>query len=263
VIAMKVQLAVLPLAVLCWLRLPFALGQNPSGNPREMLQSALVQMGADKLNDVVLAGNAELIAGSTDETGTFWSRAARNGFHELRLKLPTASHAEIRALQKGVLQGTRSDARGDQHSIPEHNLLVNHSWFFPSIMLARLVRSQRAAISFVGTEDKDGQPVDHFVIQEGAGADGARANPKMAHLIQIDLYLDSQTLRPAALGFNLHPDSDALTDVPVEIRYDHYIQSSGVWLASHIQRYLNNSLTLDLTIQTEEFNTGFPESQDN
>jgi len=41
-------------------------------------------------------------------------------------------------------------------------------------------------------------------------------------LSQTDLYLDSTTLLPAAMTFNIHPDDNALLDIPIEIHFSEY-----------------------------------------
>ncbi len=54
--------------------------------------------------------------------------------------------------------------------------------------------------------------------------------PTFAHLTQVDFFLDSTTLLPAAITFNIHPDNNALLDLPVEIRFSDYrvVSPSGV-----------------------------------
>jgi hypothetical protein len=220
----------------------------------------LAGLGSSNLQDATLTGASTLTAGRTNETGRFSAQTAVNGFHQLQLDLPTASRTDVQSFPTGIAQGYWLDTQGVQHAVPEHNLIVGHSWFFPSIALARLLQSSHSAFSLVGTETKDGILVEHFTITNGVLADGSLPGPKQAHLEQLDLYLDSQTLRPAILSFNLHPDSNALIDIPVEVRYSAYIQTGGVWLPSHVQRYINSTLNLNLTVQTAQFNTGFPQS---
>jgi hypothetical protein len=76
----------------------------------------------------------------------------------------------------------------------------------------------------------------------------------------MDLYLDATTLLPAKLEFNLHPDRDAGTDIPVRIEYANYQTVNGVVLPHHLQKYLSNSLTQDIQIQTANFNSGLTAS---
>jgi hypothetical protein len=45
-------------------------------------------------------------------------------------------------------------------------------------------------------------------------------------------------------------------DIPVAIQYSNYQTISGVTLPLHVQKYINNGLTLDLQIQSASFNSG-------
>src|SRR5436190_719013 len=76
------------------------------------------------------------------------------------------------------------------------------------------------------------------------------------HLTQIDLYLDTTTLLPAALTFNIHPDNDMGLDLPVEIRFCDYRQVNGAQIPFHVQKSLNGSSLLDLQFQTVTLNSG-------
>lgn len=239
---------------------PYVYGQNPAPTPRNVLIGVLAELNSANLQDATLTGHMEFIAGKTDETGTFTAKTAVNGYHRIQFDLDTASRTDTRNVHDGRTQGTWHNAQGVEHAVVEHNHLVDHSWFFPSIALARLLQSSHAAFSFVGVETKDGVSVEHYTMNDGARPDGTLPNPKLAHLQQIDIYLDSQTMRPAILAFNLHPDSNALVDIPIEVRYSSYAQINGVWIPTHVQRYINSTLNLDLTIQSAEFNNGFPES---
>jgi hypothetical protein len=73
---------------------------------------------------------------------------------------------------------------------------------------------------------------------------------------QVDIFLDASTLLPAAIAFSLHPDDNALLDIPLEIRFSDYRPVSGAQVPFRIQKYLNNSLILDLQLQSTAFNTG-------
>jgi len=72
----------------------------------------------------------------------------------------------------------------------------------------------------------------------------------LQHLSQVDVFLDSPTQLPVALAFNQHPDNDAGLDIPAEVRFSDYRAVNGVQVPFRIQKYLNNSLILDIQIQT-------------
>jgi hypothetical protein len=253
--------------LICTVPVPLVHGQNAApvaqnGAPtaQSLLTGVLTQLNSANLKDATLTGRSEFVAGQTEETGTFTAQSAVDGFHRIQLSQPTTSRTDIRAVSSGVPQGFWISSQGVENTVPEHNVLVDHSWFFPQIALARLLQSSHAAFSFVGTTTKNGSSVEHFTMTNWVRPDGSMPSAQLAHIEQVDLYLDSQTLRPAILDFNMHPDSNALVDIQFEVRYSSYIEISGVWLPSHIQRYINSALNLDLTVQTAEFNTGFTES---
>jgi hypothetical protein len=72
----------------------------------------------------------------------------------------------------------------------------------------------------------------------------------------LDFYLDSATLLPAAITYNIHPDNNALLDVPVQSRFSDYRSVSGAKIPFHIQRFLNNTLTKDLEVLNVTINSG-------
>jgi len=84
----------------------------------------------------------------------------------------------------------------------------------------------------------------------------AFADPLWQHLSTEDFYLDSTTLLPLAITFQVHPDLDAATDIPAEVDFANYQPVSGVLVPFHIQRQLNGGVVLDLTVGSAAFNTG-------
>ena len=76
----------------------------------------------------------------------------------------------------------------------------------------------------------------------------------------MDFYLDPNSLLPVALDFNQHPDDNALIDLPVEIRFSGYQTMSGVAVPEQVQKYLNNTLILDLQLSNATFNSGLSTS---
>jgi len=78
----------------------------------------------------------------------------------------------------------------------------------------------------------------------------------MQHLSQMDLYLDAVSGLPAAMTFNIHPDNNALLDIPTEIRLSDYRMVNGAQVPFHVEQYLNNSLVLDFRFDAVTINTG-------
>lgn len=58
------------------------------------------------------------------------------------------------------------------------------------------------------------------------------------------------------LFFNTHPDNDATYDIPVDIEMAGYQAFSGFLVPTHIQRIVQVSLALDISLLSAAFNTG-------
>jgi hypothetical protein len=235
------------------------------------------------INDVTISATARRIAGSDDETGAATLTAMAAGDSRVELSLPSGVRNEIRnpagtplpdtlapGLPAGVTQtpqpvGSWSGPDGIAHRMATHNTLTEATWFFPAFAVATLMSSQNYVISYVGQETRDGQQVLHLSASQqswpiASGQSPIQAPPLMQHLSQRDLYLDPITLLPVVLVFNVHPDNNALVDIPVEIRFSDYRALGGAQVPFHVQRYLNNSLVLDLTLSAVTLNNGLTPS---
>lgn len=51
-----------------------------------------------------------------------------------------------------------------------------------------------------------------------------------------------------------------MLDIPTEIHFSDYRTVNGVPIPFHVQKYVNNSLTLDLQFQTAVLNNNLPAS---
>jgi hypothetical protein len=80
--------------------------------------------------------------------------------------------------------------------------------------------------------------------------------PTSRQLSSVDFYLDATTLLPVATVFNAHPDDDAGTNIPIEIDFGNYQNINGVNVPLHIQRYVQGTLMVELSISTVSLNTG-------
>ena len=74
------------------------------------------------------------------------------------------------------------------------------------------------------------------------------------------MYLDSASLLPVAITFNLHPDVDAGTDIAAEVRFSDYRLVSGIRVPFHVQEFLNGGLVLDILISNVTVNLGLQDT---
>jgi hypothetical protein len=235
---------------------------------------------ATVISDVTLTGSAQRIAGSDSETGTATLMAMAPAYSKLSLDLPSGLRSEIRnpagtpppgSVPPGVLAsvslvqpvGAWSGPNGVLNPIAQQNLMTDAVWFCPVFTLTNVVASQAYVLSYVGPSTLNGQAVLHVsAIQQFSALSNAPAQTTalLQHLSQMDFYLNATTLLPVALVFNVHPDTNALTDIPTEIVFSNYQAVSGVQVPLHVQKYLNNVLALDLQFTNAVLNSGLSAS---
>jgi hypothetical protein len=227
-----------------------------------LLQQAVGTLaGSTTLADVTLTGAARRIVGSDDETGTVVLEALATGQTQLKFSYPSGQRSELTSFStSGTPVGSWAGPDGVSHAMSQHNLWTDSSWFFPALTLSKLLASQTSAVTLAGQENKDGVAVTHLTAFQQFPDVPADMAQLMQHVSQMDIFLDTKTLLPVVLDFNVHPDDNMLLDIPVEIRVSDYRAVNGVQAPFHIQKYLNNSLILDIQVQTATLNSGLAAS---
>lgn len=289
-----------PVLLLACLAFPAALlaqesttTSTPTSDPQAvaLVQRSLAALtGGVAVTDVTLTGSAHRIAGSDNETGTATLEAIFAGDSRVELGFASGNRIEIRnhsalplpgslppgvpaaAAQMPQALGAWIGPDGSTHPMAGHNVMTDAAWFFPALTLERLAASQSYILAYVGQETHDGVAVLHIsAVQPYSpppGTSSATNVPLLevpptqliAHLTQMDLFVDPNSLLPVALDFNQHPDSNALLDIPVEIRFSGYQSNNGVAVPMHVQKYLNNVLALDLQFTSAATNSGLSSS---
>jgi hypothetical protein len=234
-----------------------------------LARSATALRGNAPVSDVTLTGTARRIAGSDDESGQAVLKALATGQSRLDLNLPSGKHSESRNVAPGFSLASSSSTTapigkwtgpdGATHEIAYHNLIAEPVWSSPAILLAQLQAKPSLVVTNLGQETRNGVAVEHLSITQAA-AGTSETDRLMQHLSQLDLYLDPATLLPAAVTFNIHPDNNALLDIPVEVRFSDYRTINGAQIPFHIEKFLNNTLLLDLQFTNATLNSGLSAS---
>jgi hypothetical protein len=232
----------------------------PAAQAPALLQGAFAALsGGQPLSDVTLSGTARRIAGSDDDTGTAVLKALASGAGRIDLSLPSGQRSELSNVSAS-LAGAWSGPDGISHAMAYHNLLTEPAWFFPAFAIARRLSNSSYVAIYVGHETHNGHAVEHVSVSQTSPAPNAPGALTFEHLSQVDFFLDSTTLLPAAIAFNVHADNNALFDIPVEVRFSDYRSVNTAQIPFHIQKFLNNSLSLDFQAQSVTPNTGLSAS---
>lgn len=232
--------------------------------------------GSTTVTDVILTGTVTRVSGSDTESGTITMKALGNKLSRMDMSLSDGQWTEIRGVDPaGTPKSIWSDPDGAVHSIAAHNAMTDAVWFFPALssLTKGSARNGTLSVSYVGHEAHSGHYVEHiyFVVQFPAPATTAppptttpgekgppHVRPSISPLTAIDMYLDAATFLPTAVKFKTHPDNNALMNIPVEIDFSNYQPVNGIAVPMHIQKFLNGTLFLDITIQSASINTGVP-----
>ena len=135
-----------------------------------------------------------------------------------------------------------------------HNCMTDAAWFFPALSSLMLTGNPAVLFTYVGQETQNGLAVQHIRVSRPASA------PLFTHLSMMDFYLDASSLLPLSVSFALHPDNDAAQDIRTEIRFANYQTVRGIRVPFRIQKLVQGSLFLDLTVTSVAVNTGLTDS---
>ena len=228
---------------------------SPAPSGLSVLQSSFQALtGNTTIADVTLTGSAEWIAGSDEETGTATYKATA-GANRLDMTFSGGSRSEFRSSDSTGPTGAWIGLNGVSQPISNHNLLVDPGWF-PIFTLGNIISSGNSVLVYIGRETRNDVSVIHLRSSQQFPNVAANSSSIYPHLTQIDIYLDSSTLLPVSYLFNDHPDNNAAADISTEIRYSDYRNVSGSQVPFHLQKFINNSLTVDIQVQNASLNTG-------
>lgn len=221
-----------------------------------VLQRSLAALtGTVQVNDVTLTGTVTRTAGSDNESGTVTLKATAVGQGRIDLSLSSGQRSEVVDISQVPPTGGWRGTDGVWHSMAAHNLFSDPTWFFPTFLLSRALSEANYSISPMDAETRDDVAVEHVTIYQQPGFVSQQSTP-IQGLSQIDIYLDASTLLPASIAFSAHADTNALVDIPVEIKFLNYQVVQGVSIPYHIQKYVQNGLVLDLTLSSAQINSG-------
>jgi hypothetical protein len=253
---MTFRFVLLPLAFAGVLSAPVR-GQTTTVSVTATLQASLTAMvGQQTITDATLSGQAEYTAGADDETISFTYQATSAGSSRMQLPLAAGTLTETRLDAASGPTGQWQQGDGPVQAMMQHNLLTGACWAFPAFIVNKLLTNTSETVSFVAQEGN----LLHFTAYAPVAGLPSAAASLQQNLTGIDLWLDASTLLPAKAAFSIHPDSSAAINIPVLIEYSQYQTLNGVLMPSQIQQFINNTLMLNLQVQSAVFNSGLPPS---
>ena len=222
-----------------------------------MANRALVSLsGGVGIADATLMGTVTRFAGSSRDVGTVEFQALGTRFSRATFDFGIEKQVEVRADSDSAPAGAWAGSDGMLHSISTHNCWTEPVWFFPILGVLNAGSTPGLQVSYAGREIKNDIKTEHLHFSHGGDSQIVAANALISSLSGVDLYLDAVSFLPLAVSFAAHPDGDASVTLPIEIRFADYRSINGVLVPFRIQRLLNGSLTLDVSLQSVTLNSG-------
>jgi hypothetical protein len=250
-------------AVSCIFALPASAQQtstSPTQNPTAVAlatNSVARLSGTVQIADITLTGTATRVVGSDTSSGTVTLKALGTSSSRMDLSLSGGSFSEIRVAQSGAPQGQWLAANGSYNNMAPHNCLTDAAWFFPALTVLSQLSNPNLVATYIGQETRAGVAVYHLRLSMQSPTD---LTGLLQQLSTEDVYLNTSTYLPVALVFQTHPDSDALTNILVEVDFSNYQSVGSVLIPFSVQKSINGTPFLDITVQSAVVNSGLAQS---
>jgi hypothetical protein len=243
------------------LALPAALAQNKAsqgGSAENLLAQLSTAFSGDQVvQRVQISGNATWYAGSLEDAGTVTLTASTDGSSQMQLML--ASTGQRTETQTGVGMDASCQWAGNDevlHDVDSGNCRRPALWFFPAFSLQPSLLPSNLLTVDLGTEAV-GSGTNLYRHLQGQfvlnGLSGTLATA-IRQRSTTDIGLDPATLLPSVLAYSVRPDSGAQVAVTIEIHYSDYRAINGVQIPFLIQRYVNNTLQLEVRVSSAQIN---------
>lgn len=210
------------------------------------LQALAALLSTAKPTSIILNGTFASTEGSLIQNGNAQLTVGSDGSFLVSLSRTVGAISESRTLSDGIPTCTWTDPKNIIHDSSFVNCMPP-AWFFPGLTLLGSNSDLSAPVwtPLSYTSDSLGNHLRfQFVLPT---PDGSQKNPQL--FSPFDLVLAPDTNLPQYALFMVHPDNPGVhADIPVRILYSDYRQVSGVMIPFRVKRFVNESLTLDLSI---------------
>lgn len=230
---------------------PPVLGQAVT-TPNPQLQSVLAQaraalFTASQPTSISFDGTFTSTAGSLTKNGSAHLTLGASGTYLISLTTADGATTESRSTtDNGATSCNWTDEQGVVHKAASLNCTLP-AWFFPGLNLLSS-SSDTDELSWTPTSYFTDSCGNHLRFQLAlSGVTSAQEDPQTSS--PFDLVLAPNTSLPAYALFTARADNPGVyMGIPVRIKYSDYRNVSGVMVPFRMQRFVNGSLVLDLTI---------------
>ncbi len=227
----------------------------PQTNATAVLQQIWTAFsGSNAISQVQLTANATWYAGSLVDSGTATLTANSSGAAQMQLALAQKGAWTESQTAFGIGMTCQwSGANAVAYTGDFLNCLKPAVWFLPSLSLQPPSIPTGVGVADLGVGAVGPGSYRHLQSQAVLQAMPSYLLSASMTSSTTDIGFDPNTLLPAVLLWQVHPDNGIQIDIPVQILYTNYQKVNGVVIPFTIQRYINGSLQLELQITSVQF----------
>lgn len=202
--------------------------------------------GTAAVSSAVLTGEVRTYAGSKDSSGEITLTASADGSSSVVMQLDSGERSETQDTFANGQGCTWTASDGVTQTTAGPNCLVPVAWFLPEVSL--FSAQQPASNGTLSMETDSGKAqVLHWKMSPVPGLSAAMLS-LLPSLGAYDLHINQVSDLPSSLSYSQHPDDNAADNIPVSVVFSDYRTVDGTEIPFHIQRYLNGTLSIDVTL---------------
>lgn len=205
-----------------------------------------------EISKLTLSGTVTRYAGTLADAGDITLTASDDGSGSLTLQTNSLG-AYVESEEPASIGRACSwqDAAGKTHTMDYSSCAVPLLWFMPSMALQS--GTTNTVVADQGVSELAGIQVRLLTVTNlPPNAHGASSPAPGSPTISIGL--DPVKLVPVVMEYQVHPDSNPMATVKVDVSYGDWSTEQGVQVPHSIQRRLNGALDLDIRIQSAALN---------
>lgn len=120
-----------------------------------------------------------------------------------------------------------------------HAAWISDMWLSPPLALSRVLQYPEYRFVYKGRQTLEGKSVEQISIFIDDKTQDADSEALTAKLSTVELFLDSTTLLPTRVTYNIYPDKSFTESLPFELRFNNFAPANGVLVPWNITAYFN------------------------
>jgi hypothetical protein len=226
----------------------------PQRDPQALavLQVATAAMGRSMPADSTASGTVTTVAGSLTESGS--ATILTRGTNQTSEQIQT-----LHGFTAVYSNGQASQIVNSVHTTLSSELASsNQSGAFPLALLAGVVNNQDSCYLYVGLESLNGANAHHLQFWNSFGS-----QPKfqfLAPFTRTDIWIDSVSGLPQRISQMQKAGRGSEPRIQLDTYYSNYQNVNGVLYPFSIQKSINGSPWLNITVTSVAFNTGLTDA---